>query len=516
MTWLSGRWGGVVWLLFVTGCSSEAQVGSGHGGASGSNTGGTASAQGGSAPATSGGASAGESSGATVGSGGVAGLGGSGGNPSTGGSAGSIASCTQGADQTCNDNPSVSAILGTCLADGTCHCDTGSIINPSTGKCVRADGPCMGGSCDCRLKSSVELASEAARRNDVLAYRSPMGFVLSGAGTNSAGPPVFIQASSQEELASSQFEGAVSDTALDLLLNVAPIADEAGVERLLVVGRGPGESTLHGVWSTLWQSGATEPSAENRLFLAQYAGQVVTFAIGRAGDGQRVVFSYGHRVIDATANVVVVGSDGLPVSPAGTVTFAAKLWDSLQVVPTKTSAAVSALATPEGTQQIFWDVVELDATGAITFQASARIDDFDDLAIGHKPKMIQTADGYLGRFPSNTNHERFLRIRRTRAADDPAEVWQTAAGLEKGVVDFAALGAGFLFLRTDAGKVVLQRVSAAGEPFAAPLVLSQASPSFESLQGPVSLFAVENTTAYVTFTTTGSRVIAAIECPAPL
>jgi hypothetical protein len=532
MTGLSARARGAVWLLFVAGCSPEVWVANGESGASGASRGGASSAEGGSNSSASGGAAAGQGGAATAsggaktnaggsamtsggsagasGNGGAAGLGG--GTPGSGGSAGAMASCTPGADQTCNDPLSVSAIWGTCLPNGTCRCDPGRVINPSTGKCMLA-GPCVGGSCDCRLTNQVELESEAARRDDLLVHRSKTGFVLDGAGTNSAGPPVFIQASWQGELAASQFDGAISNTDLDLLLNVAPIADEAGLERLLVLGRGPGEGTLHGIWSTLWEAGAAEPSAENRLFLAMYAGQVVTYAIGRSDDGKRVVFSYGHRVVDAGPTVAVLGPSGAPVTPPTAVTFSAKLFDSLQVVPTPTSAAVSALAMREDTQEIFWDVVELDAGGALTFQASARIDDFEDLAIAHKPKMIQTADGYLGWFPSNSGHERFLRIPRARAAGDPAELWQTAEGFQTGLVDLAAVGNDLALLRSDAGKLVVQRVQATGEPFAVPLVLSDISPTFDSLRGPARLFAVENTTVYVTFMTNGSRVIAALECP---
>ncbi len=44
--------------------------------------------------------------------------------------------CEPGGDHSCNDNPIISAILGTCLADGTCSCDGTSTINPETGRCM--------------------------------------------------------------------------------------------------------------------------------------------------------------------------------------------------------------------------------------------------------------------------------------------------------------------------------------------------------------------------------------------
>jgi hypothetical protein len=44
--------------------------------------------------------------------------------------------CTLGADQSCNDNPIVSAIHGHCTAAGACECGTGFILNPNTGRCL--------------------------------------------------------------------------------------------------------------------------------------------------------------------------------------------------------------------------------------------------------------------------------------------------------------------------------------------------------------------------------------------
>ena len=47
--------------------------------------------------------------------------------------------CTYGADQTCNDDPSVSAIWGQCDQNGYCTCNSGYVINPATGKCNTYD-----------------------------------------------------------------------------------------------------------------------------------------------------------------------------------------------------------------------------------------------------------------------------------------------------------------------------------------------------------------------------------------
>lgn len=43
-------------------------------------------------------------------------------------------SCEPGLDQTCNDDPAVSALWGTCTAAGTCACRSGFVVRPS-GRC---------------------------------------------------------------------------------------------------------------------------------------------------------------------------------------------------------------------------------------------------------------------------------------------------------------------------------------------------------------------------------------------
>ncbi len=56
-------------------------------------------------------------------------------------------SCTFGQDQTCNDDPAISALWGECLSDGTCFCHAGTTRSPSTGRC-RVDGtPCGSNTC---------------------------------------------------------------------------------------------------------------------------------------------------------------------------------------------------------------------------------------------------------------------------------------------------------------------------------------------------------------------------------
>jgi hypothetical protein len=43
--------------------------------------------------------------------------------------------CTPGADQTCNEDPTINSLRGKCLPDGTCACGTNA-VSPYTGRCL--------------------------------------------------------------------------------------------------------------------------------------------------------------------------------------------------------------------------------------------------------------------------------------------------------------------------------------------------------------------------------------------
>jgi hypothetical protein len=58
--------------------------------------------------------------------------------------------CTVGQDWTCNDDPAMQALAGTCLSGGVCKCNSGFVINPSTGRCMLQPGD-AGCSPDCRV-----------------------------------------------------------------------------------------------------------------------------------------------------------------------------------------------------------------------------------------------------------------------------------------------------------------------------------------------------------------------------
>jgi hypothetical protein len=45
--------------------------------------------------------------------------------------------CSPGRDQTCNGNPTISALQGHCNLDGTCTCMPGLTVDPATGRCGR-------------------------------------------------------------------------------------------------------------------------------------------------------------------------------------------------------------------------------------------------------------------------------------------------------------------------------------------------------------------------------------------
>jgi hypothetical protein len=55
--------------------------------------------------------------------------------------------CTPGADQTCNDDPMVSALWGACEVSGVCVCKDGFSINRATGRC-RYGSACVASASD--------------------------------------------------------------------------------------------------------------------------------------------------------------------------------------------------------------------------------------------------------------------------------------------------------------------------------------------------------------------------------
>ena len=44
--------------------------------------------------------------------------------------------CEPGRDQTCNDDPAISSLHGTCMPDRTCVCMADVEKNPATGRCL--------------------------------------------------------------------------------------------------------------------------------------------------------------------------------------------------------------------------------------------------------------------------------------------------------------------------------------------------------------------------------------------
>jgi hypothetical protein len=44
--------------------------------------------------------------------------------------------CMFGADQSCNDNPALNSLHGTCNQDGTCTCHAPFGKSPTTGRCL--------------------------------------------------------------------------------------------------------------------------------------------------------------------------------------------------------------------------------------------------------------------------------------------------------------------------------------------------------------------------------------------
>lgn len=85
-----------------------------------------------------------------------------------------VASCT-GSGGDCNDDPLVSAIWGTCQADGTCACKPGFEINPSTGRCRMPRADAADGTATCSGEFKACGCGCCGEPRDIACYYPPLG-----------------------------------------------------------------------------------------------------------------------------------------------------------------------------------------------------------------------------------------------------------------------------------------------------------------------------------------------------
>ncbi len=482
---------GAAWIFAGSGCSPEA-VGSSAaagGGAGGSLSGG----------AVGGGGSTGETGGAPAARGGAT----SAGATSAGATS---AGPTSGGEASGGEASGGEASGGATPAGGSTA--TAGQSTAGSGAGGTPAGTCSGSACDCKLVNRVELTNEIALLPEAAVHRAGSQFTLSALDP-SARWWALSTASWQGDLAAKRFQSDV----LELLFGAAPVSNGAGADEtsLLVFDRGGRASTagLMGLRASQWRTSQGTPLGENVFMDADYFGQVVTFDAQTSSDGRRALFVYGNRLVDFPT-ITEFGPDGLPVAPPLALTLKSKDWGALQIVPTATGGTVSAIARPEGTSDYFLHLAELDAVGALTFEAAVPLASVEQVSNQLVFRITPAANEYIAWLPYSNLPKVFLRIRRDRSPDARPERWDLDPELIPGIIDLAALEDGFIFLRSDAGHLVVERADAAGQPFATPLTLSDAPAN-----SPVSVFAVEQRSAYVSFLTNANkRVIAQVDCPA--
>ena len=89
--------------------------------------------------------------------------------------------CTPGLDQTCNDDPTVSTVLGMCRADASCKCWYPSAANPATGRCLAIDKCSNFPVGDWPYMVSVDVSDCKNRPFFPCSEMAPTGFVLTWA-----------------------------------------------------------------------------------------------------------------------------------------------------------------------------------------------------------------------------------------------------------------------------------------------------------------------------------------------
>ena len=86
--------------------------------------------------------------------------------------------CTPGQDQTCNEDPAIQSLRGTCLPDGTCKCTTP--VSPYTGRCLN---PANSSGNGCELNGAVYPEGSAMKCPDGCGTCTcKMGRLLNSAG----------------------------------------------------------------------------------------------------------------------------------------------------------------------------------------------------------------------------------------------------------------------------------------------------------------------------------------------
>ncbi|MGC4086792.1 MAG: hypothetical protein QM756_02625 [Polyangiaceae bacterium] len=542
------RFGLGVWIG-LCGCSGRvnlADEGFGGGEASGGKgSGGKASGGKASAGSVNGGVSSSTGGVASGGADGGAGTGGaaSGGAPLGSGGSGVVAGCKVGADQTCNDSLSASALWGHCLSDGSCQCNSGYELNPATGKCrvpqpvgcfsptqnldVAYDAGAVGCYCDttakdvCRSDSSgrgVALECVAGRWDavedgacaaiactEVRSIKTTPTYLTSSfsprvarMGSRFALTGVDVTASRAAFAVldwDAQLHPQPVDPKLTEPFGLAALLLNGDESQLLVVDRVRTENPNRvDVRAQAFLGVAGTPAWGGNLLRSVAAVSATQVDLASSRDAQQVIFLHvdGPELEVQTLNPDFSGSQQLGVFEGAV--------DCARVIPTEHGGGVSVIHVSDATELRGWFVTELDAAGSGVFGKSVPM---PTLVEPTCPQLAEGANGFHALWTSISGETVVMSMSRVtdevgRELRIPKKDWPATS---LGVLDND-----FVLIRAQGDAARLERVNARGYTVAFPRTLPE--PAREA-----SIVTVEGRSVFVSYRNDSELVISEYDCP---
>jgi hypothetical protein len=542
----------------TAGCGGTiAGSGSSAAGAGGS-LGGSGS-QGGAAPRGGSGATEAGGSSSVGGSAGASSASGSAGESGSGdGGAGNPSVCSPGADPTCNDDPFISSLQGTCRSDGTCACNSGSVLNPETGRCRYVNrSSCYSPEqnldtayelgalgCPCNPDTEFGTCRTSEQGNEVALVCSNGNWeavedgrcaqngcfvtrqvVLPAGNADQGGGRELRVARSGSTFAVTDQDASsgswVSMAQLSWLFGVGeqatftpagPLLGSAVVQtdlghQLIVIdqGGGLGQPPQYLARSTAWEMGSSEPVQESDLFVIDDEVQIAEFHTVNSRDGRRALFA--HRIENAFA-VALLGGDGVPVVPYyGMYVLEEGPFRCLELFPTETAAILSFFV--EGpTGEIHWNVREFHVDGGVSFAMANRIQGMTELP-ETCPAVVPYDAGYYTSvmWEDGTGSLAFIRPERSSDAAGLVDLpFPPNTVRVPSFARFELLGDEFVFIHGEPEDVVVTHVDALGAAETSSLWLPDGASSTPAVVD------AEGETLYVRYNVGESPAFAEVVC----
>ncbi|MFZ5897014.1 MAG: hypothetical protein ACOY0T_38505 [Myxococcota bacterium] len=514
--WNAETKGTLTLLVALYGCSARVELADGNGGQAGST--GQGGATGGTTAAGTGGAKGGTTasggranglggapshggaaSGGTTGMGG-AGKGGSGNaGASMGGTemGGAPATCEPGAHQTCNDDPIISSLRGTCLPSGMCECKAEFEINPLTGKCRLPGAP------SCTQLNRVEI-DRTVLGEKLLLEVERLGDKFAIMGLDPLSPTAIT-------LAEANWNGLVDNTSFPLevktQLGMTAVRDDSEQSQLLFVDRAMRISNpeFEDIRARAFRAGSTLPINETVL-LTDVPGDRLTLTQFRSSrDGKRGLLSYGSiRTNTYALRYTLVGAHALAFNTEeeGQLESTASAWSCYDVQPTDNAGALVFIESAGDSSQSL-RVVELAATGDRLLDRSAALLTLPETSLpAYCPMHAETATGFHVLWSSPKGENLVVFVPRDAAEQPVSQRFWTILEAKA----FGALSDGYVFVRSLGDRAALERTNRFGGAMGVGVLLTA------PVQSP-QILDVSGHSVFMSYVSDTKLVLSEFDCP---